>query len=117
MVSLSQRRLAEGIDLSRLQDDNTARFADAVIGNLKQATETIGQPNADKASEVVAAKAEIEMLAAAARKSMLDKLRLGDLAECAEFPAGHGPDEQSKQVAHFSRAIAKREASSTSNRW
>jgi phosphate:Na+ symporter len=107
LVSVSQQRLAEGIDLSRLQDENTARFADAVIGNLEQAIETIGQPSADKASEVVAAKTEIEMLAAAARKSVLDKLRLGGQADVLNFRLATDLIEQFKQVARFSRAIAK----------
>jgi phosphate:Na+ symporter len=107
LVSVSQQRLAEGIDLSRLQDENTTRFADAVIGNLEQAIETIGQPSADKASEVVAAKTEIEMLAAAARQSVLDKLRLGGQADVLNFRLATDLIEQFKQVARFSRAIAK----------
>ena len=43
------------------------------------------------------------MLAAAAHKSVLDKLRLGDLAEVLNFRLATDPIEQ---VAHFSRAIA-----------
>jgi phosphate:Na+ symporter len=71
------------------------------------ATETIGQPSADKASEVVAAKTEIEMLAAAARQSVLDKLRLGGQADVLNFRLATDLIEQFKQVARFSRAIAK----------
>ncbi|MEK1889132.1 MAG: Na/Pi cotransporter family protein [Phyllobacterium sp.] len=107
LVSVNQQRLAEGIDLSLLHDEHTARFGQAVIDNLGRAVEIIGAPDTAKASRVVAAKAEIEGLATAAHQSVLTKLRPEDKANVINFRLASDVIEQFKQVARFSRAIAE----------
>jgi phosphate:Na+ symporter len=85
LTSVSQQRLTEGIDLSQSRDENTSRFADAVIRDLEQAVQTISQPDADKVAQIVAAEPEIEALAAAARVRQASTGRYG---RCAEIPSG-----------------------------
>jgi phosphate:Na+ symporter len=107
LTSVSQQRLTEGIDLSQSRDENTARFADAVFQNLEQAVEIVSHPDAGKVERVIAAKAEIEALAAAARQSMLDKLQLDDSADVQKFRLISEMLEHGKEVARFARMIAK----------
>ena len=102
-----QQRLKEGIDLARLRDENTSRFAEAVIRNLEHAVETISQPGPGETSRVVATKAEIEALAAAARQSVLDKLQLANKADVLGFRLATDMIEQFTQIARFSRTIAR----------
>jgi len=107
LVSVTQQRLKEGIDLARLRDENTSRFADAVIRNLEHAVETMSQPGPGGTSRVVATKAEIEALAAAARQSVLDKLQLANKADVLGFRLATDMIEQFTQIARFSRTIAR----------
>jgi phosphate:Na+ symporter len=106
LVSVAQQRLKEGVDLARLRDENMSRFAEAVIRNLKHAVETISQRGPRETSRVVATKAEIEALAAAARQSVMDKLRLADKADVLGFRLATDMIEQFTQIARFSRTIA-----------
>jgi phosphate:Na+ symporter len=107
LVSLGQQRVAERIDLGRLWDESTSQFVDTVTRNLEQAVETIRQPDASKAEEVVAAKRRIEELAAAARDRFLKNLHLADTKDMLSFRLATGIIEQFKQVAHFARRIAE----------
>ena len=107
LVSVSQQRLTQQVDLTRLRDETTARFADTVIRNLEQAIGTIGDPEASEAAQVIAAKAEIENLAAAARQVVLGKLQLADKSDVLSFRLAMDVIEQGRQIAQFARAIAK----------
>jgi phosphate:Na+ symporter len=93
--------------LARLRDENTSRFADAVIRNLEHAVETISQPGSGETSRVVVTNAEIEALAAAARQSVMDKLRLANKADVLGFRLATDMIEQFTQIARFSRTIAR----------
>jgi len=107
LVSLGQQRVAEGIDLKRLRDENTAQFAETVVQNLEQAIGTISQPNASEAEQVIEAKKVVEELAATARKNILDKLLLSDEKDLLSFRLTSGLIEYSKQIAYFARRIAE----------
>ena len=107
LVSLGQQRVAEGIDLARLRDENTSQLIDAVTRNLEQAVTTIRQPNAREVAQVVAAKRVIEELAAAVRKSVLEKLQLADKKDLLSFRLATDMIEQFTQIAHFARRIAE----------
>ena len=107
LVSLGQQRVAEGIDLKRLRDENTAQFAETVVQNLEQAIGTISQPNASEAEQVIEAKKVVEELAATARKNILDKLLLSDERDLLSFRLTSGLIEYSKQIAYFARRIAE----------
>jgi len=107
LVSLGQQRVAEGIDLTRLRDESTTQFADTVTRNLEQAIGTISQPSASEAAQVIAAKRVIEELAAAARKSFLEKLQLADKKDVQTFRLASNMIEQLKQSAYFARRIVE----------
>lgn len=116
LVSVTQQRLKEGVDLARLRDENTSRFADAVIRNLEHAVETMRQPGPrpGETSRAVATKAEIEALAAAARQSVLDKLQLANKADVLGFRLATDMIEQFTQIARFSGTIARTQESHSS---
>jgi phosphate:Na+ symporter len=107
LASLSQQRLAEGIDLSRLLDETSRRFGDAVIGNLEQAIGTIGDPDPERCAQVIAAKSEIEALAIAVRNGILEKLHLDEKSEMLSWRIASDIIGQFREVAHFSRSIAR----------
>lgn len=107
LVSLGQQRIAESIDLARLRDETTSRFVSAVMRNLEQAIQTIDHPNASDMAEVIAAKREIEDLAAAARKSLMEKLQLADKKDVQAFRIATDMIEQCKQIAYFARRIVR----------
>jgi phosphate:Na+ symporter len=107
LVSLGQQRIAEGIDLARLRDESTSRFISAVMQNLEQAIGTIDQPNDSVMEAVIAAKREIEDLAAAARKSLMEKLQLADKKDVQTFRIATDMIEQCKQIAYFARRIVR----------
>jgi len=107
LTSVGQQRLAEGLDLARFRNEHTARFGDAVIRYLGQAIETIGRPDAAKSAQVVAAKPELEVLAVAARNSVIERLRLDDKSGVLSFRLVSDIIAQFREVAHFSRTIAR----------
>jgi phosphate:Na+ symporter len=107
LVAVSQQRLTQQVDLTRLRDEATLRFADAVIQNLEQAVGTIDDPEVSEAPHVIAAKAEIESLAATARQVVLAKLQLADKSDVLSFRLAADLIEQGRQIARFARAIAK----------
>ncbi|SMG53149.1 Na/Pi cotransporter family protein [Paraburkholderia susongensis] len=108
LVSVSQQRLTHQVDLTRLRDEATDRFASTVIRNLEQAIGTIGDSKAGEAAQaVIAEKAEIENLAAAVRQAALAKLQLADKSDVLSFRLAIDLIEQGRQTAHFARAIAK----------
>jgi phosphate:Na+ symporter len=107
LVSASQQRLMHQIDLTRLRDPATTQFTDAVMRNLEQAIRTIDEAGASEASEVIAAKGEIEKLASAARQVVLAKLQLADKADVQTFRLAMDLIEHGRQIAQFARAIAK----------
>ncbi|MFC4526785.1 Na/Pi cotransporter family protein [Dyella halodurans] len=108
LVSVGQQRLSQSIDLTRLRDESSYRFAEAVLRNLELAITTIGQPSGEAAAQVAAAKADIEALAATARQGLLNRLQLADKADVQNFRLATDLIEQFRQIAQLSRAIAKR---------
>jgi phosphate:Na+ symporter len=107
LVSASQQRLTHQIDLTRLRDPATTQFTEAVMLNLVKAVRSIDEPRTDEASEVLAAKAEIDTLAATARQVVLAKLQLADKADVVTFRLAMDLIEHGRQIAQFARAIAK----------
>jgi len=103
-----QQRMEEGADLSRLRDEHTTHFVEAVVGHLEQVIGLIHrQDDSQNAPAAKTAKAEIDTLAAAARRSVLDKLRLNEKADVLDFRRATDLIEAIRQIARFSRRIAK----------
>ena len=102
-----QHRMEEGIDLTRLRDEHTRQFAEAVVAHLEHVIGLIRRGDAENPPAVKGAKAEIDTLAAAARRSVLDKLRLDERADVLDFRRATDLIEAFRQIARFSRRIAK----------
>jgi phosphate:Na+ symporter len=107
LTSLGHRRLAEGIDLAQLKDDQTSAFADAVIRNLEDAIAALAHADPSQPAKVLAAKGRIQELAESARQSVLGKLELSDKKDVVRFSLATDLIEQFKQIAHFARQIAR----------
>ncbi|HEX3380973.1 MAG TPA: Na/Pi cotransporter family protein [Paraburkholderia sp.] len=107
LMSVGQQRMTQQIDLLRLRDAATTQFSEAVIGNLEQAIRTIEAPDPEQVAKVVDAKAGIDKLAATARQVVLAKLQLADKSDVVTFRLAMDLIEQGRQIAQFSRAIAK----------
>jgi phosphate:Na+ symporter len=107
LVTVSQQRLTHQVDLTRLNDETASQFADTVTRALEQAIGTIEHPEDEDISQVVAAKAEIEALAATARQGLLGKLQLADKSDVLSFRLAVDLLEQFRQIAQFARAIAR----------
>jgi phosphate:Na+ symporter len=107
LTSLGHRRLAEGIDLAQLKDDQTSAFADAVIRNLEDAIAALAHADPSQPAKVLAAKGRIQELAESARQSVLGKLELSDEKDVVRFSLATDLIEQFKQIAHFARQIAR----------
>jgi phosphate:Na+ symporter len=107
LMAVGQQRMTQQIDLLRLRDAATTQFSEAVIGNLEQAIRTIEAPDPEQVAKVVDAKAGIDKLAATARQVVLAKLQLADKSDVVTFRLAMDLIEQGRQIAQFSRAIAK----------
>jgi phosphate:Na+ symporter len=106
IVSLGQRRIAEGVDLARLRDETTSRLGAAVARNLDLAVRSLGESAQNLGHP--AAKDEIERLTVAARQSVLDKLQLADKTDALRFRLANDMIEQLRQIARFTRRIGER---------
>ncbi|NKJ48412.1 Na/Pi cotransporter [Burkholderia sp. SG-MS1] len=107
LVSVSQQRLTHQIDLTRLRDPATTQFTDTVMRNLVQAVRSIDESYTNEAAEVIAARAEVEQMAAAARQVVLAKLQLADKTDVLAFRLAMDLIEHGRQIAQFARALAK----------
>lgn len=102
-----QQRMDDGVDLARLRDEHTTRFVEAVVAHLEQVIGMIHRPDGEDAPTVKGVKAEIDTLAVAARQSVLDRLRLSEKVEVLDFRRATDLIEAIRQIARFSRRIAK----------
>ncbi|MCA3182842.1 MULTISPECIES: Na/Pi cotransporter family protein [unclassified Cupriavidus] len=114
MLALSQRRLSHGADagrLDRLRNGETMTFATAVIGQLESAVNTVVHPDVEAVARIVAAKPELEAMAATARQSIMTELHLRSPEDVANFRLANDMIEHLNEIARLSRAIAKATAS------
>ena len=107
LASRGRQRLAAGIDLARLRDERTSAFTEAVFQTLQQSIAAIDSAHRDNAEKVLAAKAQIQELAELARASVFAKLELSEKKDVASFSLAMDMIEQSKQIGHLARQIAR----------
>ena len=107
LASLGRQRLAEGIDFARLRDERTSAFTEAVFQTLQQSIAAIDSAHRNNAEKVLAGKAQIQELAELARGSVFAKLELSEKKDVVSFSLAMGMIEQSKQIAHLARQIAR----------
>ena len=107
LMATGQERLAERVDLASLRDESTLRFAGFVTETLQQAVACLGDTNSAPPAQVAARKAEMKSLAIAARKSVLDRLKLADLQDVLRFRLADDLIEQARQIGRLSLRITR----------
>lgn len=108
MIATGQQRLTERVDLESLRDADTAAFAGFVTTQLEKTVAAFGDPDRAQAPPTDGAREELERLAAAARKSVLERLRLADETAVLSFRLANDLIEQFKQIGRLSARIAAR---------
>ena len=106
LIATGQQRLAEQVDLLSLRDESTARFAAFVTQTLQEALATLGDAKPAESLPVAEMKAEMDSLASAARKSVLDRLKLADVQDVRRFRLANDLIEQLRQIGRLSLRIA-----------
>jgi phosphate:Na+ symporter len=107
MLALSQRRVAQSTDMSFLRGPAMIDFATSVIEHFTLAVQTVSHPDADVATRIVNAKADIEALSDQARQSVMSAVQLRNEGAAFAFRFANDMIEQLNEVARLSRAIAK----------
>jgi phosphate:Na+ symporter len=107
LLSISQERLTQRIDLARLNDVATSRLAAIVIRSLRQAIRTIGEPDACLTSKVMDAKPAIKALVTTAQNDVLGNLQLADKTQVLGYQPAVDLIQQYRQIAQHSRVIAR----------
>ncbi|MBO9514574.1 MAG: Na/Pi cotransporter family protein [Variovorax sp.] len=111
LIVARQQRIDEAAaGLSRLRDEHTREFVQAVLNNLEQVIGMLhrtGSARAPAAAAAMTPKPEIEALAAAARRSVFDRLRLTEKADVLDFRRATDLIEAIRQIARFARRIAR----------
>ncbi|QBR03079.1 Na/Pi cotransporter family protein [Paraburkholderia pallida] len=107
LMAVSQQRLTERIELTRLNEVANSRFAEVVMQNLAAIVETIGEAGAIVGSQGIGTKGEIKTLAAQARQGILGDLQLAQKSEVLDYQLAVDMIEEYKQIARLSRGIAK----------
>jgi phosphate:Na+ symporter len=109
LMSVSQQRLTQHIELTRLSEVAHSRFAAVVIQTLAQAVEMIGDDETEfsDASEVVGTKPEIKALVNQARQSILGNLQLAQKSDVVDYQLSVDMIEQYRQISRLSRGIGK----------
>lgn len=107
MLALSQRRMAQGADIDRLRNPESAAFATAVLDHIARAVDRIVHPDVDDVGRIVAAKAEIERLSGAARQRVMAELPLRSAEDVVGFRLANDMFEHLNEIARLTRAVAK----------
>ncbi len=107
LIATGQQRLAERVDLASLRDESTSGFAGFVTETLQQAVALLGDGNTAEREPVAAVKAEMESRAVAARKSVLDRVKLADMQDVLRFRLANDLIEQLRQIGRLSLRIAE----------
>jgi Na+/phosphate symporter len=110
LTAIGQERLAERVDLAPLRDESTSKFARFVIDTLQETVASLGDANTADLAAVAARKAEMKSLTSAARKSVLDRLKLADVQDVVRIRLADDLIEQLRQIGRLSLRIAKKYA-------
>jgi phosphate:Na+ symporter len=108
LIATGEHRLAERVDLASLRNDSAARFATFITEKLAETVAMLGDSNTAKPVPVAATKAEMENLAIAARKSVLDAVKLADVQDVLRFRLANDVIEQLRQIGRLSLRIAEK---------
>jgi phosphate:Na+ symporter len=106
-IATGERRLAERLDLTSLRDESTSRFANFIAEKLEATVAMLGDVNTHQPVLVAPTKAEMESLAIAARKSVLDRAQLADEQDVLRFRLANDLIEELRQIGRLSLRIAQ----------
>ena len=107
LTAIGQERLAERVDLALLRDESTIRFAGFVTDTLQETVASLGDANTADLAAIAARKAEMKGLTSAARKSVLDRLKLADVQDVLRIRLADDLIEQLRQIGRLSLRITK----------
>jgi phosphate:Na+ symporter len=107
LMAVSQQRLTEQIELTRLNDVAGSRFAQVVIQNLEAVIGAIGETDMSDVSHDIGSKAEIKALAAQARQGILGDLQWAQKSEVLDYQLAVDMVELYRQIARLARGMAK----------
>jgi phosphate:Na+ symporter len=108
LIATGEERLAERVDLASLRDESTSRFGAFVVGTLQGILAMVGDAAPDRPAPLAAeVKAEMDRLAIAARKSVLDRIKLGGVHDVLRFRLANDLIEQLRQIGRLSLRIAE----------
>jgi phosphate:Na+ symporter len=107
MVTVTERRLAGGIDFGFLHDEATRSFGEAVFTALDEAVRLIGHPDPAAATRLLEDRERINTLAAAARHSVLPRLHLKDERGVLGFRLVSDMIDLFEVLARYARTIAE----------
>jgi len=108
LVATGQQRLVERVDLASLRDESTSRFAAFITEKLAETVATLGDATPEHSVPLAQAKAEMETLTLAARKSVLDRVKLAGEQDVLRFRLANDLIQQIRQIGRLSLRIAER---------
>lgn len=107
LTAVSQQRLTQQIELTRLNAVANSRFAQVVVENLAHVIAMLAEADPDAIANAIGAKPEIKALAARARQGILGDLQLARKTEVLDYQLAVDMVEQYRQIARHTRGIAK----------
>jgi phosphate:Na+ symporter len=108
LLATGQQRLLERVDLASLRDESTSRFAAFITGKLAETIATLGDATPEKSLSPAQVKADMETLTLAARKSVLEQVKLADQQDVLRFRLANDLIQQLRQIGRLSLRIAER---------
>src|SRR5215469_16703567 len=106
LIATGEQRLAGRVDLVSLRDESTSRFATFITETLQETVAMLGDANPAKAVAVAEMKAEMDSLAIAARKSVLERVKLADVRDVLKFRLADDLIDQLRRIGRLSLRIA-----------
>jgi len=109
LTATGQERLAERADLASPRDESTSRLTALVTETLQETVASLGNANTANLTPIAARKAEMKSHAIAARKSVLNRLKLADVQDVLRFRLADDLIEQLRQIGRLTLRISENE--------
>jgi phosphate:Na+ symporter len=106
LIPTGEQRLAEQVDLQSLRNESTAGYARFIIESLAASVAVLGDARSSAPLPMAASKAQMDLLAIGARKSVLEEVKLGDVKQVLRFRLANDLIEQLRQIGRLSLRIA-----------
>ena len=107
LLATGQQRVAERVDLLSVRNETTSRFATFILEKLEETVAMLADPSTAKPAPVIVTKMEMDDLTIAARKSLLDRVKLADVQDVLRFRLANDLIEQLRQIGRLSLRITE----------